>query len=180
VSLTRVLLPELVESGELVDVTGAVEELLMCFREWDVADDGPAPASFVDGTALQALRRLWSVLAAAQRTAASRGRLFAPDSRYVHAGLHLVLVEAADVDALAAVGRALGELGRPESVDDALDVATGFGPLGHGKQDVVRRVAQLAGLLDLVWTEDAALLAPRVALLDAGTDVVLSAAEEAA
>jgi len=113
------------------------------------------------------------------------GRLLGPDGRYEHLPLRFVRVRTADIDALSAAAAALREPVRTEAVSDALRLHA-----GHRAQDrqcpdpdaaLVALVARVAGVLDLEWTRDAELLRARLGQpVDAGGDVVLTAAEETA
>ena len=186
----RVVLPDL--DGDLTGAMQLLEELLLTLSGWEADDaDLQLAAPLAGGIALAAVRRLWRDVVAAERTE-GRGRLLAPagalqsslsapGGHYEHMPLRLAELPAGDVAVLAAAVRALGA---PGAGDDIAEVLSVVGAAGNQPQAdavvVVARLAQLVGLLDLAWTEDAELLAPRLAETAAGRDVVLEPAEEAA
>lgn len=188
----RVLLPDL--DGELTRAMQLFEELLLTLSGWEEDDaELRLPAPLAGDLALAAFQRLWRDVVAAER-AEGRGRLLAPADagrpgllgaagagHYEHLPLHLAELPDDDVTVLAAVVRALGAPNAPEEMAEALSSAAVAADQPQlDSSAVVTRLAQLVGLLDLAWTEDAELLAPRLAEVAAGRDVVLDPAEEAA
>jgi len=183
-----VVLPDL--DKEFTAALAEVEELLLTLRWQETGDpDGLVahPAALGGGVALQALRRVADTVRPTQTDpeTTTGGRLLGPDGQYEHVPLRFVRVRAADIDALSAAAAALGQPVRSEAVSEALRLHA-----GHRVQDrqfpdpdtaLVALVARVAGVLDLEWTRDAELLRARLGRpVDAGGDVVLTAAEETA
>ena len=95
-----------------------------------------------------------------------------------------ITIDDADVQALAAIA---AELGRPDLDAQIAEVvetsAPTSGPTHHAGPwlpELVEHLARLAGLLDLAWTTDADLIAPRARRRAAGHDVIFTDTEEAA
>ena len=134
------------------------------------------PAALAGGAALGALYRVADAVRPGQTDpeTSSGPRLLGPGGAYEHTPLRFHELAAGDVDALTGAARALGDPRRGEVLTDAL--------APDGDPDTaaaaVARTAQLTGLLDLAWTEDAARLRGRV--LGGVGDVVLTGQEEAA
>ncbi len=185
-----VVLPDLDE--EFTAAFGEVAELLLTLRWQETGDPDDLvvhPAALGGGVALQALRRVADTVRPTQTDpdTGTGGRLLGPDGRYEHVPLRFVRVRVADINALSAAAAALGEPVRTEAVTDALRLHA-----GHRAQDrafpdpdpdaaLVALVARVAGVLDLEWTPDAEVLRARLGQpVDAGGDVVLTAAEETA
>ncbi|WP_344906114.1 hypothetical protein, partial [Streptosporangium longisporum] len=130
--------------------------------------------------ALEALRRIAAAVRPTQGRhaveAGRTGRLLAPGGTYEHVPLRLAHVEMGDVEALAAAARALGAPYPGEWVEAALSETDTAIP---GPQLVVR-LAQLTGLLDLAETPSTTLLRERLADADPAADIVLTAEEESA
>lgn len=82
-----------------------------------------------------------------------------------------------DVAALSAIARALGHPGLDPGIAQAIDQLADSG--SPGRSVLVEETARLAGLLDLVSTEDAEQLASRLAQRRPGHNVVLTATEHA-
>jgi hypothetical protein len=187
-SARTILLPDL--DNDLTAALTHVEELFLTFAAWEEEDPELAlPAPLAGDVALEAVRRLWGQVAPSQGRRAVEagltGRQLAPDGRYEHVPLRAVDVEQADVEILAAAARALGDPRAVDAVRDAAEqVAAAFsspmsGPYRTGAE-LVARVAQLAGVLDLADTEQARLLRERLAAADPAVDMVFTRAEEAA
>jgi hypothetical protein len=177
--------------GEPLAPLRAPEEILLCLGMWEdddrwgsspVTEPLRLPAPLADRVALAAVQRLLTALAPTQSRAAE-GRLLAPDGRYEHAPMTVLTVGAADIDLLCATAAALGHPGLDadivELVDDHAE-QLGDGYRRTDRTELVSRLARLAGLLGLSPTDDARLLTARLRATPAGTDCVLSDAEEAA
>lgn len=198
-----VLVPDL--DGAPLLVLSMLEQLLADLRVWELTDALDPPerpplrlrAPLAGGVALKAVRRLAQRLGPTQRLSAARGRLLARDGSYEHTPLSLVTLSVFDVEVLA---QTAGELGRPDLDSDVVEVVAGYGgrlPEGDPDTDpgagagsagaeaerrlrLVAATAALAGVLDLVPTEDSQLLVARLATNPVDRDVALTAAEEAA
>lgn len=182
------LVPDL--DDELVGTLGQVEELLLTLSAWEDDPDDPAvlPAPLAGRVALEALHRVQDAIAPTQtrqgRPAPAGGRLLGPDGRYEHRPLRLVALDPADLETLAAAAAALGrELATRPHSELAEAIAAGaeaaaptYGPAPAPVQ-LVEALARAHGLLDLVDTDDTALL--RARLLEDGVagDVVLTTQE---
>ncbi len=193
---------------ELTHALTQVEELLLLIAGWeeDAASEGEPwtlPAPLTGRVALDAVRRLWDVLAPTQsRTADQRhgdvparrgGRWLAADGRYELAPLAFVDVDQADVEVLGAAAHELGRPDRDSDLTEAIETAASGGTYLGGAYrqpspaDLVALVARIHGLLDLPTTADPAAAAD-VAELVAGAaiavvgdgDLILTAAQEAA
>jgi hypothetical protein len=193
---TRRLVPDL--DVELVFVLNQVEEVLLTLSAWESDPDNPAvlPAPLAGRRALEALNRVQGLIAPTQTRTDRAGaaipvtvgpaRLLGPDGRYEHRALRLVALDQADLDLLAA---AAGEMGRALAVDPHGELADAIsaGAEAAGAADrpplapteVVAGLARVLSVLDLAVTDDTAPLTARVEV-QAGADVVLSLAEEAA
>jgi hypothetical protein len=146
------------------------------------------PAPLAGRQALEALNRVQGLIAPTQTRTDRAGaaipvtvgpaRLLGPDGRYEHRALRLVALDQADLDLLAA---AAAEMGRALAVDPHGELADAISanrpPLAP--TEVVAGLARTLGALDLAVTDDTAPLTARVEV-QAGADVVLSLAEEAA
>jgi hypothetical protein len=178
--------------GEPLAPLRALEEILLCLGGWEDdhrrdpgADAEPlrVPAPLAGRVALAAVQHLLRALAPTQSRGPWRGRLLAPDGRYEHAPMTVLTVGAADIDLLCATAAALGHPGLDadivELVDDHAE-QLGDGYRRTDRTELVSRLARLAGLLGLSPTDDARLLTARLRATPAGTDCVLSDAEEAA
>lgn len=185
--MTARLIPDL--DDELTVAAERVEELLLTFAGWEAEDVDQAdaeplvlPAPLADRRALEALRRVWDAVARTQGRRAAEagvtGRMLGPDGRYEHVPLRLVDVDQADVDALSAAARALGDPRADDDVRDALDQTAGA--YGIEPAELVATAARIAGLLDLEPTADSRLLAGLLAGAGPADDLVLDAAGEAA
>jgi hypothetical protein len=190
-------------NADLVFVLSQVEEVLLTLSAWECDPDDPAvlPAPLAGRRALEALNRVQGLITPAQTRTDHAGveipvtvgpaRLLGPDGRYEHRPLRLVALDQADLDLLAdaaaEMGRALaispdGELA--DALAAGAEAAGSVNPYGPAPEPVaiVVGLARALGVLDLAATdntEDTTLL---TALLEvpAGTDLVLTPAEEAA
>jgi hypothetical protein len=199
--VTARLIPDLDE--ELTAALGHAEELLLSFAVWEDEEPGTVlPAPLAGRVALEAVRRLWDAVAPTQGgravEAGRTGRMLAPDGRYYHLPLRLADAGPADVAALAAAARALGdphagddvrqalEVGDPHAGDDVRQALEDGAVIAYGTDDdeactrLVARVAQIAGLLDLAPDGDTETLRALVDAAGPGGDVVLSPDSEAA
>ncbi|MFB4271473.1 hypothetical protein [Nonomuraea sp. GTA35] len=137
-----------------------------------------APEREAGRAALEALRRLGEAIAPTQGDlaikAGATGRLLAGNGRYEFAPLRIAEVDQADVDILAAAARVLGDPHASQAVRDGLEDGRADLPAG----ELVKRAAQLAGLLDLADTGDTVMLRERLAAAGPTDDVVLTRLEE--
>jgi hypothetical protein len=185
VTCTR-LVPDL--DDELTVALASVEELLLTLAAWEGEDSGLGlPVPLAGRVALEATGRLWAALAPTQgnraRQAGRTGRLFGPDGRYEHLPFRLADVDPGDVATLAAAAR---ELGSPSASDPARDAVEVGADMAYGCHDetsceqLVMRVAQIAGLLDLAETADTTVLRGLLETAGPAGDVVLTVDAEAA
>lgn len=181
----EVIVPDL-DGDQPVHVLRVVEEVLLSLRGWEddaalePGDELELPAPFAAGRALAAVHRIQDVLRGTQSTGAVPGRsaLYGPGGQREHLPLTVVEVSVADVEDLAAVARAIGSPQVPEAIEDAVEaMATAYGTT---RAEIAENLARLAGLLDLAWTADADLLAPRIRATAHGTLVWLTDEQEAA
>lgn len=177
----QVLLPDL--DDEITHVLTAIEETLLAIGgyEDECAAEGANPglaAPLAAGTALQAVRRLWDVLAPSQgdrARKASLGRVYAPDGRYEHLPLRLADVDAGDVLVLADTAKAFAETTGPADPHGGVaEIVADFGREQLGGEDLVMRTAQLAGVLDLQADDDSRALGEALTAAGPGADVVLT------
>jgi hypothetical protein len=187
VRTVRVLVPDL--DSAPMRILLAVEEVLLMLDGWEVDPDDPVvlPPPIADRRGLDAVNRLQDALRPTQNRQPDDGRLLAPLSRprdphvtgghYEHVPISVITLPAADVVTL---GQIAVELGRPGLDSDIVDALEGMaGGDVPARAELVEQTARLAGLLDLAWTADADLLAPRLIERGPGRDVVLTEAEEA-
>lgn len=181
----EVIVPDL-DRGQPVHVLRVVEHVLLAVARFEHdAFVGPGerlqlPVPFAGERALGAVERVQRVLRGTQRLDGDpqRGDLCAPGGRRRHVPLSVVTVAAGDVEDLAAVARAIGAPVAPEAIEDAVEaMAQAYDTT---RAEIAENLARLAGLLDLAWTADADLLAPRIRATACGTHVWLTDAEEAA
>ena len=178
--------------GEPLAPLRALEEILLCLGTWEDDDrrDPSAgteplllPAPLTGRVALAAVQRLLTALAPTQSRGPGCGRLLAPGGRYEHASMTALALPTVDIDLLAATAAALG---RPRLNADIAELVTAHAEqLANGYRrteptELVALLARLAGLLDLVPTDDTRLLTARLRATPPGTDCMLSDAEEAA
>ncbi|MGJ6968368.1 hypothetical protein ACSDR0_41320 [Streptosporangium sp. G11] len=97
---------------------------------------------------------------------AGTGRLLAPGGRYEHMPLRPAHIETTDVKQLAAATRALGAPHPGEWVEAALEAAVDKAVTKERGSQIVMRLAQLAGLLDLADTAETDMLRVRLAVAD--------------
>lgn len=173
-----VLVPDL--DGELLRPLRIAEDALLTLwlRE---QDDDPVdlPEPLAQGSALAAVRRLYTALWPTQSRRAEDGRLLAPSGRYEHVPLTVVDLPADDIEVLSATARAFGQP-RPSGDVIAVLVDEVAGVEHIDPLAAVSLVASLAGLLDVAGTDDSELLIRRLRAADPGSDVVLSTIEGAA
>lgn len=180
------LVPDL--DDELTVALASVEELLLTLAAWEDEDPGLGlPVPLAGRVALQATGRLWAALAPTQGDRALQagrtGRLFGPDGRYEHLPFRLAEVDTGDVAALAAAARELGSPSASDAVRDAVEAGADMAYGGHDEtscEQLVMRVAQIAGLLDLAETADSTVLRTLLEAAGPNGDVVLTADADAA
>jgi len=177
------VVPDL-DGGPPVHVLGVLEEILLSLRGWETdaalepGDELELPVPFAGGRALAAVHRVQDVLRGTQNLAGVRSGLLGPGGGYEHAPLTVVTVAVADVEDLAAVARTIGAPVVPEAIEDAVEsMAPAFSTT---RAEVAEQLARLAGLLDLSWSPELDLLAPRIRATACGTTVWFSEEEEAA
>ncbi|MGW0804112.1 hypothetical protein [Nonomuraea sp. NPDC002799] len=174
--LRVVLVPDLGEV--LAQAIGELERLLLALRAAE-SEGAALPGPLAGGTALTALRRLWTAMAPSQgrRATAARlaGRLYAPGGQVEHLPLRLVDVDPIDVVTLSAAAVALGlgatGTGVVRQTLEAADVPAG---------ELVAAAARVSGLLDLADTAESIVLREHLAAAGPGADVVLTPAVEKA
>jgi len=180
----EVVVPDL-QSAPPVNVLTVVEEILLTLRGWeadaalDPDDELQLPAPFADGRALAAAHRVQDALRGTQDIdPGQRGGLYGPGGRYEHTPLTIVSVEVVDVEDLAAVAAGIGSPTVVEAVQDATEAITAA--YRTTRTDVAEQLARLTGLLDLAWSTEAELLAPRIRATAQKTTVWPTDEEEAA
>ncbi|MEU5869793.1 hypothetical protein ABZ815_52135 [Nonomuraea sp. NPDC047529] len=178
-AVRSVLLPDL--DLELIHALNELEELLLTYSSYEYTGEvepGELPAPLAGRVALEALQRLGEAIAPTQGEravkAGTAGRLLAGNGSYELVPLRLVEVDQTDVDTLAAAARVLGDPHAGQAVRDGLEDGRASLPAG----ELVKRAAQLAGLLDLADTDDTTMLRERLAAATPADDVVLTGAEE--
>ena len=195
----RVLVPDL--DGEPLAYLRALEEILLDLGAGDdtpdqlgEADDFALPAALDGLGPLEAVRRLLAALVETQGIGEAQGRMLAPPGQhppglagtgpYEHNPLTEITIDDADVQALASIA---AELGRPHLEAEISEIVETYAPTtgpaynpGAWLPELIEHLARLAGLLDLAWTTDADLIAPRARQRAAGNDVVFTDEEEAA
>jgi|GEM_PF-4843412 len=169
----RISLPPDTE-GELAQLLGRLEEVLLQLQPYD-EDDDPAPAG-AGPDAVEALQRILGAVLTAERIPAVE--LFGADGSFELVPLRAIDVNSAD---LAIVGRAVAALGRALLTRDELvsDLLHQFSRDREQPSDLVASFARAHGLLDLAPDDDTATLADLITDAGAGT-VVLRQEQEAA
>lgn len=165
--------------GELLALLGALEEILISVDPFeDDPEDWHSPASPLgDGRALEALQRVISELADAERSPAPRP--LAPDGRFELVPVRFLTLDGADLAVMAQAIAALGQATLPSAHEFVADVLAEHAAGGRQRPaDLVAGVARAHGLLDLVADVDTVLLAGR--LTDASGPVILTPPELAA
>ena len=143
----------------------------------------PVPAPLADRVALAAVQRLLTALAPTQSRGPGCGRLLAPDGRYEHAPMTALTLPTADIDVLSVTAAALGHPRLEADIAELVDAHAeqlGGGCRRADRTELVSLLARLAGLLDLVATDDTRLLTARLRATPPGADCMLSDTEEAA
>ena len=164
--------------GELLALLGALEEILISVGPFeDDPEDWHAPASLGDGRALEALRRVISELADAERSPAPQP--LAPDGRFELVPVRFLTLDGPDLAVMAQAIAALGQATLPGADEFVADVLAEHAAGGRQRPaDLVAGAARAHGLLDLAADVDTVLLAGR--LTGASGPVVLTAPELAA
>lgn len=144
--------------GELLMLLGVLEDILISLipLEDDPEDWSPPASPLGDGTALRALRRAISELAAAERTLATQP--IAPDGRFELVPVRFLTLHGGDLAVVAEALAALGGATLPGGDEFVADVlAEHAARRGQGPAELLAGAARAHGLLDLSADADTAL-----------------------
>ena len=172
--IRRCAVPEL--DGDLQRPLRLAEEVMLALAAWgENYYTFPFPPVLVAADAVNALRRLAATLAPAQE---DQHCLYAPDNRHQHAPIVFPIVEVGDVQALAAVTRALGTEDPHGGVQDAVeDIAHDHAATAG---ELVSSLSRLTDLLELEWTPDTEILYRAVIAAEPDVDIFFDPCQEAA
>src|SRR3954447_5190990 len=184
-----VLVPAL--GAQLLAPLAVLEELLTDLAVWedeDVTDPFRArqvlwlPAPLAGRGALGAVWRLRPSLPPSQFLGPERGRLLVPEGNECPP-LSAVVLAAVDIAVLSATAWALGNPALDAEVAGLLDAYAQQDGHSCGREDragFIARLAAVAGLLDLVPTEQSRLLITRLTARRPERNLILTKAEQAA
>jgi hypothetical protein len=150
--------------GELLALLGVLEQVLTSLGPFDddPEDSRPPASPLGDGLALDALRRVISGLATAERSPAPQP--VAPDGRFELVPLRFLTLDAADLVVIAEAVAGLGRATLPGVDEFVAEVLAEYASDRRQRPaELVAGAARAHGLLDLRANADTVLLAERLA-----------------